>query len=226
MPLPQPETSSRGLLRDDAYARIRDLIVDGTLAPGEQVKDQEIAEWLGISRTPVREALLRLQQSGLVSARPGRATTVTTLDDRATRQAQSVVAAMHRLAVQEAVGHLSQLDLDAMREANDRFARALAAGDVSAALAADDDLHRIPVLATGNDAIVSVLEQFTPLLRRVERLRFGSLTGRASVDLHARLIDHCQAGDAEAAADVSWETWQTLRPLLDLTDAPTTDTKD
>ena len=215
MPIPTEQVPSRSLLRDDVYVRLRDLIVDGTLAPGEQLRDTEVAEWLGVSRTPVREALLRLQQAGLVAAQPGRATYVTTVDDRATRHAQSVVAAMHRLAVEEAVGQLTADDLHRMRAANRRFAHAIRARDVDAALEADDELHSIPVAASGNTALAAVLEQFTPLLRRAERLRFASLPGRASVALHDRLIDLCAAEDATAAAEVSWQTWQTLAPLLD-----------
>ena len=51
-----------------------DAIVDGTFAPGEQLRDLELAGWLGVSRTPVREALLRLAEAGLVVAEPGRST--------------------------------------------------------------------------------------------------------------------------------------------------------
>ena len=194
---------------------MRDAIVDGTLAPGEQLRDQELAAWLGVSRTPVREALLRLQQAGLVAALPGRSTTVASMDTRAARDAQAVVASMHELAVREAVGQLTAGDLSRMRDANARFEAALRAGDADAALDADDELHGIPVAAAGNAALTAVLDQFTPVLRRVERLRFGSLSGRGSVALHARLIDLCEAGEREAAAEVSHETWQTLAPLLD-----------
>lgn len=217
MPVPSPRPPlARALLRDDVYRRVRDAIVDGTLAPGEQLRDQELAAWLGVSRTPVREALLRLQQAGLVSSLPGRSTTVASLDTRAARDAQAVVAQMHRLAVHDAVGQLTADDLGRMRAANLRFKAALEAGDAEAALDADDELHAIPVAAAGNAALAAVLDQFTPVLRRVERLRFRSLSGRGSVALHARLIDLCEAGDREAAADVSHETWQTLTPLLDL----------
>ena len=214
MPAPQPPVS-RALLRDDVYLRVRDAIVDGTLAPGEQLRDQELAAWLGVSRTPVREALLRLQQAGLVTSLPGRSTTVASLDTRAARDAQAVVAQLHRLAVHDAVGLLTADDLERMRAANDRFRAALEAGDADGALAADDELHGIPVAAAGNAALAAVLDQFTPVLRRVERLRFSSLSGRGSVALHARLIDLCEAGDREAAAEVSHQTWQTLAPLLD-----------
>lgn len=220
MPVPADVRSpTRQLLRDDVYTRLRDLIVDGTLEPGEQLRDQDLAAWLGVSRTPVREALLRLQQAGLVVTAPGRSTSVSSLDSRATRDAQAVVAAMHGLAVREAVAQLTADDLDRMRDANRRFAAALEAGDPDAALEADDELHGIPVAAASNDAVRNVLEQFTPVLRRVERLRFASLSGRGSVTLHDRLIDRCEARDVEGAVEVSFETWQTLEPLLDQPDA-------
>lgn len=215
MPVPKNVVHApRELLRDDVYRRLRDAIVDGTFAPDEQLRDGELAEWLGVSRTPIREALLRLAHGGLVVAQPGRSTTVAGLDLRATRDAQSVVAAMHRLTVLEAVGQLTADDFARMRAANKRFAAALRKADVDAALAADDELHAIPVAAAGNVAAASVLEQFTPLLRRVERLRFSSVTGRGSIALHDKLIDLCESGLRQQAADVSWETWQTLEPLL------------
>jgi DNA-binding GntR family transcriptional regulator len=214
-PSPAESSPQRALLRDDVHRRLRDAIVDGTLHPGEQLRDQELAAWLGVSRTPVREALLRLQQAGLVAALPGRSTTVAPLETAAVRDAQAVVATMHELAVREAVGLLTAEDLGRMRAANDRFEVALRAGDPDAALEADDELHAIPVAAAGNTAVTAVLEQFTPVLRRVERLRFASLAGRGSVALHARLVDLCEQGDVDGAARVSFETWQTLEPLLD-----------
>lgn len=216
MPVPTRGAAlRRGLLRDDVYTRLRDAIVDGTLEPGEQLRDHELADWLGVSRTPVREAILRLGAAGLVLAAPGRSTTVAPLDVRAIRDAQSVVAAMHRLAVEQAVAQLTAADLTAMRAANRRFAAAMRAGDAEAALAADDEFHGIPVAAAANSALEAVLDQFTPVVRRLERLRFSSLPGRGSVALHNRLIDLCAAGETAAAADVSHETWQSLQPLLD-----------
>jgi DNA-binding GntR family transcriptional regulator len=224
MPVPATLRPRRTLLRDDAYQRLRDAIVDGTLEPGERLRDAELSTWLGVSRTPVREALARLEQAGLVITRPGRSTTVAPLDVRAVRDAQSVVASMHQLAVRLAVPQLTEADLGRMELANDRFAQALRDGDADAALAADDELHAVPVVAGANQAVRQVLEQFTPLLRRVERLRFSSLTGRGSVAMHADLIVRCRAGDTDGAAAVSWDTWQTLEPLLSGADVADPDT--
>jgi DNA-binding GntR family transcriptional regulator len=225
MPIPQAAAPlRRGLLRDDVHSRLRDAIVDGTLAPGEVVRDADLAAWLGVSRTPVREALLRLGEAGLVHSEPGRSTVVAEIDLEEVRGAQAVVASMHELAVAEAGPRLAPHDLEAMRDANRRFAAAIEAGDVDAALAADDDFHSVPVAASGNAALATVLAQFTPVVRRLERLRFASIAGRGSVDLHARLVELCQAGDVEAAAQVSHETWQTLAPLIPDLPAPVTGT--
>ena len=91
--------------------------------PASSCATRELAAWLGVSRTPVREALPRLAEAGLVVAQPGRSTTVSPLDVRDVREARDVVAAMHELAVREAVGSLTEADLDAMREANAGSAR-------------------------------------------------------------------------------------------------------
>ena len=216
MPVPPSRgLVSRSLLRENAYRAIRDAIVDGTLAPGERLNDGDLVEWLGVSRTPVREALARLEQTGLVQTKPGRYTIVSPLDVRAVRHAGSVTGAMHELAVREAIPGLSAADFDAMREANARFAGALRLGDVEAALAADDDFHGVAVTACANGAVRTVLEQFTPVLRRLERLRFSSLSGRSSVAQHDRIIALCEAGDVEGAVAATRANWQTLLPLLD-----------
>lgn len=201
---------TRALLRDDVHARLRDAIVDGTLAPGEQLRDGELAERLGVSRTPVREALLELARAGLVTATPGRSTVVAPIDPAAIRDAQSVVGAMHALAVRTAVPRLTSGDLDAMRAANAAFAAAQLSGDVDAALDADEQFHRVALVASGNAAAVAVIAQFEPVLRRVERRRFASHEGAASAARHDRLIALCAAGDADGAARLAEQTWQSL----------------
>ncbi|WP_250036605.1 GntR family transcriptional regulator [Paractinoplanes maris] len=210
MPIPAGEPGvGRSLLRDDVYRRLRDAIVDGTFQPGEQLKDGDLAEWLGVSRTPVREALLRLGGSGLVVAQPGRSTKVSVIDARAVRDARDVIASMHELVARQMTGRLREDDIRRMRAANRRFDEAVTAGDVGAALDADEEIHRIPVAALGNQAVTAVLDQFDPLVRRAERLRF-STDGHASAELHTRLIDMMAAGDGPGAASVAFDIWHTL----------------
>ncbi len=200
----------RSLLRDRAYRMLRDAIIAGELAPGEIIRDGDLAERVGLSRTPVREALSRLTEEGLVESKPHAYTRVTPLVVDDVRDAYAVVRAMHELAVRTAVPVLTERHLATMRDANARFAAALEACDVDASLTADDALHDVPVAAAGNRAVAATIERYLPLIRRLERLRFGSLPGRRSIALHDRLINACAAGDADAAVAVTSEIWATL----------------
>ncbi len=212
MPIPPLQgVHKRSLLRDNVYGSIRDAIVDGTFAPGERLKDTELESWLGVSRTPIREALLRLERAGLVIAEPGRATTVAPYDVASTGSAQQVVAAMHELAARLAVPSLTKADIEGMVEANARFERALQRLDVEAALAADDDFHTVFVAASRNDVLREVLAQTTPVLRRAERMRFASFAAGDSAAQHARIIELARSGDAEGAALACRENWLSLR---------------
>ncbi|WP_433183172.1 GntR family transcriptional regulator [Actinoallomurus sp. CA-150999] len=215
MPSERLPRLDRSLLRDQAYRMLRDAIVEGDLAPGEIIRDGELAERVGLSRTPVREALARLADEGLIETKPHAYTRVTPLVVRDVRDAYVVVRTMHELAVRTAVRVLTERHIETMRAANARFAAALDAGDVQAALAADDELHDVPVAAAGNRAVAATIERYLPLIRRLERLRFGSLPGRRSIALHDRLINACAAGDAEAAVAATAEIWATLGDLLD-----------
>jgi DNA-binding GntR family transcriptional regulator len=205
----------RELLRDQAYRMLRDAIVGGELAPGEILRDGELAERVGLSRTPVREALARLAEDGLVESKPHAYTRVTPLVVADVRDAYVVVRAMHELAVRAAVPVMAESHVTAMRTANERFAAALDAGDVDGALTADDALHDIPVAVAANRAVAATIERYLPLIRRLERLRFGSLPGRRSIALHDRLINACAARDADAAVAATADIWAALGDQLD-----------
>jgi DNA-binding GntR family transcriptional regulator len=212
MPIPTAQgVHKRALLRDHAYESIRDAIVDGTLTPGERLRDQELESWLGVSRTPIREALLRLERARLVIATPGRATIVAPVDLESTIDSQQVAASMHELAARLATPLLTDEDLARLQAANTRFADCLQRQDLPGAIEADDDFHGVFVTRSGNAVIPEVLERVVPVLRRVERMRFASFAGRSSVAQHATIIEHARAGEAEAAAQVSLENWLSLR---------------
>jgi DNA-binding GntR family transcriptional regulator len=205
----------RTLLRDRAYAAIRDAIVAGEIEPGAVVRDADLAERLGLSRAPVREAFSRLVDEGLLESKPQSYTRVTPLVAADVRDAAAVVGAMHELVTRVAVPRLAAADLAVMRAANERFAAAVRAGDVDAALRADDDLHEVLVRASGNRAAAATVARYTPLIRRLERRRFGEGGSCRSAGLHDRLIDACAAGDTAGAVRVTAEIWRGLEELAD-----------
>jgi DNA-binding GntR family transcriptional regulator len=212
MPLRRLE---RHLLRDRAYRTLRDAIVTGELPPGAVIRDLELAEKVGLSRTPVREALARLADDGLVETKPHSWTRVTPLVHRDVHDALVVVRAMHELAVRLAVPLMTERHYDQMRAANRRFAQALDKEDIQAALDADDALHGVPITVLGNRALAATIERQLPLIRRLEKLRFGSLLGRRSIAWHDQLIDACQDTDVETAVAITNRIWTTLIELFD-----------
>ena len=205
----------RTLLRDTAYEVIRDAIVRADLPPGAVVSNAAVAEQLGLSRAPVRDALARLADEGLVETKPQSYTRVTPLVLKEVRDAAEVVRAMHELAARTAVPLLTAGHIEALRTANRRFAAATAAGDVDAALEFDDELHGVLVGVSGNRAVAATIERYTPLIRRLERRQFSSARAGRSVQRHDELIAACVAGDVGQASQVTAQIWRSLEDLAD-----------
>jgi len=206
----------RSLLRDEAYERIRRAIIEGDLAPGENLRDADLAAELGLSRAPVRQALTRLVADGLVESKPQSYTRVAPVVSDDVRDALQLVRTLHEFAVRAALPRLTAAHIAAMRDANTRFAAAIAAGDVQAAIEADDELHDVPVEVCGNRAVAATLDKYNPLLRRLERARFSTLPAHRSIRRHDQLIDAIEAGDADEATRVTSTIWAELAPLLDV----------
>lgn len=204
-PVPQ-----RSLLRDDVYRSIRDAIVRGQLAPGEQLRDQELGAWLQVSRTPVREALQRLAQAGLVVAEPGRMTRVAPENPDAVVNARQIAAQLHALAMSLAFPRLNEDDVAEMEAANDRLATALSGSDIDAAIAADDAFHEVALSRSGNPLIPDHLEVVTATLRRTEYLHFDSVKGSASPEQHVEIITAVRTGDFDRAVELTRKNWSTL----------------
>ncbi len=216
MPVPQSrEGCERHLLRDIAYAAIRDAIVDGTLSPDERLHDLELCEWLHLSRTPVREALSRLEDEGLVETVPQRFTRVRPLLASEARDCFPILAAVHALATELGVPNLERNDLAELRSTNTRFLRAMDRGDATETFEADERFHDVFVRAAGNPEISKALDRMAARLHRLETLRSGALPGRRSAAQHEAIIDRAAAGDASGAASATRQNWLELGGLIE-----------
>jgi DNA-binding GntR family transcriptional regulator len=208
--MPVPDHSRAGprhLLRDDAYAALCDAIVTGVLAPGETLHDTELCRWLSLSRSPVREALGRLREEGLVESEPQRFTRVAPLAVRDVLDVFPVLASLHGLATELAVPRLARADVRELRDQNTAFIEALSAGDAARAYAADEEFHGVFVAASGNGEIAPLLERLAPRLRRLEHLASKVPPGRRSAAQHEAIIARAAAGDAVRAASAARENW-------------------
>jgi DNA-binding GntR family transcriptional regulator len=203
------------LLRDEAYRRLRGAILSGALAPGDPLRIDQLAGQLALSRTPVREALARLRDEGLVETRPRSGTRVSPLRLHEARQALAVISAMHELAVRSAVPRLEDEHLAQLAHAARRFEQAVEAGDHERAIEADDEFHGVFVSVAGNGPLRETIVRFMPLLRRAEALRFGTLPGRGSIAAHRRILAAARRGDIEGAAEATRINWASLAEQIE-----------
>lgn len=216
MPVPlERKGRKRELLRDAAYLSLRDAIVDGTLVPGEQLHDAELCEWLGLSRTPVREALHRLAEERLVESAPQRYTRVTRMTATDAADTFAVVAVIHGLATELAVPRLTSHDVAALERSQEAFVSALRSGEAVLAFTADLRFHQVFVARAANTQIDSVLAHLTPALLRMERLATQALPAGRSVAQHQAIIERALAGNAAGAGTAARANWLTLGALVE-----------
>lgn len=161
-----PLVPSGAVLGDEVYTRLGEAILDGTLAPGARLRDHELAEWLGVSRTPVREALQRLERVGLVEVSPHRYTRVSIPNDKAQSDTLEFVAYLMGNAARMAVRDASDEQLhDALAEL-DAVIAASRADDYAALLRTSHVFFAKLTRATGNVAIIRFMREAELAIRR------------------------------------------------------------
>ncbi|MDX1259083.1 GntR family transcriptional regulator [Exiguobacterium sp. K1] len=198
----------RTSLSEEVYQRMQQQIITLALAPGQKLNDQELAEAFGVSRTPVREALKKLEEEGLVVAKRGSRTNVTMLDVTQARQTFPIVATLHALAARLAFP-LSEADITRLIELNQMFQEAINRGDAASALQLDDAFHGLFLERSQNGQLADTLNRLTPLIRRLEYAQF-SRHGHDSVTDHRTIIEACQNGRIEDLVRATEHNWNGL----------------
>jgi DNA-binding GntR family transcriptional regulator len=162
-----PRTSPARLF---VYAAIRDAIVRAELAPGARLSENELAEQLGVSRTPVREALGRLRDDRLVEVVPQLGTYVVRISVQAIDDAQFIREALECAAVRRAAERAVDEDITSLEENLRSQERASEAGDLDAWYLLDDAYHRALCDLSGHPVVWSVSERAKSHLNRLRRL--------------------------------------------------------
>jgi GntR family transcriptional regulator, rspAB operon transcriptional repressor len=183
---------------DEVFDRLHERIVTGDLAPGDRVDSGEIAESLGVSRTPVREAILRLDAQGLVERQPYRGVVVTAVDEAAAEEVAALRIHLETLAVRAAVPRLRPSDVARMRDLHHELATLIAGPDAQRGFAElNREFHLTLYRAAGAPALIQLLSELSGRAERM-RLHFDVRQGRA-LDDHARILAACGSGDIEEA---------------------------
>jgi DNA-binding GntR family transcriptional regulator len=197
---------------DSVYQTLREAIVGGQLHPGDSLIEWHVARQFGTSRTPVREALLRLEAEGLAYRVPRRGLVVRRISEHEIHEVYSVRVALEALAAREAAAEALPSDIARLRWANQRLAEAMAAADYAAVPALSNEFHQALASAAHNAMLLRFIMQAQDWTRRVGTPTV-SLPGRrgAAVREHDALIEAIAARDADSAERLAREHMLTGR---------------
>ncbi|MEM6757987.1 MAG: GntR family transcriptional regulator [Pseudomonadota bacterium] len=189
-----------------AYASLLSQIRAGGYAPGDRLREIEVAERLSLSRTPVREALRRLEAEGIVEHRPRLGAVIRSLGHGELVELYEMRTVLERTAAELAAKHATQAEIDALRDINDRIAGSTS--ETAAAL--NQDFHRGVYNATRNRFL---LEAARSLNNALLLLRPTTLEDADRIKVvtqqHGKILDAIAAGDTAAAGDAAQDHLQT-----------------
>jgi DNA-binding GntR family transcriptional regulator len=205
MPIPSDySTPLRVSAKDRALNQLQQWIIDGTLLPGEKLNDSVLAEALGVSRTPIREALQVLEMQGLVQMSPGKETRVTELDHHNITQMYVPFVTLHALAIEIAASHITEDQLTQLKELNEQFAKYIEANMLYQAIEYDEKFHETIMESSGNPYLLSCTAS---LQMHIRRYKYQSLKGpfglwKTAVKEHKAIIEALEQRDATAAVEL------------------------
>jgi len=185
-------------LKDHAYQRIKDAILNLQLKPGAPLVEADLAEQLGVSKTPVRDALLELRREGLVTKIPYSGTFVSEITVKDIREIIQIRAVLEGLAARLATPHLSDAALEYLGSLIDRELDAIEVDDTELAARLNSEFHEIILAQVENQRLVALAENFEDQLQRFRTLS-SQLKGRLkkSAEEHRRVLLALCARDAD-----------------------------
>jgi GntR family transcriptional regulator, rspAB operon transcriptional repressor len=201
VPIPAPPPERRRGASGIAHGWLRREILAGRLRPGQSLSENEIARRLNISRTPVREAIIRLESEGLLTVRPQVGTTVAPIDVEAVADGQFLRESIECRTVAIAARGVSSADARELRALLKEQARVAAAGDHPAFVPLDDQLHQKLVAMAGRPRIWRAIEDVKAQLDRVRFLSLEDPAWLATIHRqHEDIVRHVLAGDGDGAS--------------------------
>ena len=153
-------------LRDVVFKTLRQAILKGELEPGERLMEIQLAERLGVSRTPIRDAIRKLELEGLVLMIPRRGAEVAKISEKNLRDVLEVRRSLEELAIDLACQRIQEEELETLREAQKEFAAAVAAGDAMEIAQTDEKFHEIIYSGTGNQKLMQILSNLREQMYR------------------------------------------------------------
>ena len=184
-------------LRDVVFNTLRRPILRGELVPGQRLMEIRLADQMGVSRTPVREAIRKLELEGLVVMVPRKGAEVAHISGKNLRDVLEVRRALEELAGELACERMTAEDFKKLEQANHKFASVLDSDDITVLGQADEEFHGLIYQATDNDRLVQMVNH---LREQMYRYRIEHLKNKSQRTI--LLQEHQDIMRALAARDV------------------------
>ncbi|MDN5301580.1 MAG: hypothetical protein PWQ60_1094 [Thermoanaerobacteraceae bacterium] len=187
-------------LRDVVFGALREAIITGELKPGERLMEVQLAEEMGVSRTPVREAIRKLELEGLVVMIPRKGAYVAGLSLKDAADVFEIRESLEGLAAALAAERITDEELEAMEKILTEISGAAEKDDVETIIKKDAEFHQILFAATRNDRLAQIINN---LKEQIDRFRVQSFTNRGRIKSilqeHRRIVDALKGRDADMA---------------------------
>lgn len=191
-------------LRDVVFNTLRQAILTGELKPGERLMEIHLANKLGVSRTPIREAIRKLELEGLVTMIPRRGAEVAQITEKSLQDVLEVRRSLDALCAELACARITDEAVEALGAACKNFEEATMKGDIREIAAADVALHDIIIGATGNKRLVQLVNN---LAEQMYRYRFEYIKDKSVyprlIEEHRIMYNAIRSKDGMTAAKVS-----------------------
>ena len=191
-------------LRDVVFNTLRQAILRGEFKPGERLMEIQLANKLGVSRTPIREAIRKLELEGLVIMIPRKGAEVADITEKSLRDVLEVRKALEELAVQLACEKITQEELEELEKAGENFKKVLnRSKDITEVAEADVRFHDVIYMATDNQKLILLLNNLREQMYRyrVEYLKREEAHPQLIAE-HAAIIEYISKGEKKAATDI------------------------
>ena len=190
-------------LRDVVFNTLRKAILRGELKPGERLMEIQLANKLGVSRTPIREAIRKLELEGLVLMIPRKGAEVAQITEKNMQDVLEVRKALEELSVQLACERITPEQVEEMKMAAEDFRKVLKSGDVTKIAEADVKFHDIIFAATNNQRLITLLNNLREQMYRfrVEYLKQKECYPQLQEE-HDKLIALISGGEVEEACEL------------------------
>ena len=190
-------------LRDVVFNTLRKAILRGELKPGERLMEIQLANKLGVSRTPIREAIRKLELEGLVLMIPRKGAEVAQITEKNMQDVLEVRKALEELSVQLACERITAEQVEEMKMAAEDFRKVLKSGNVTKIAEADVKFHDIIFAATNNQRLITLLNNLREQMYRfrVEYLKQKECYPQL-LEEHDKLIALISGGEVEEACEL------------------------